>query len=205
MIQVRILRKNFLKTSSTIFIIFIFSTEVALSKDQVFKRIQEYLVDMKTLQANFSQINDVGDIMTGKFYLKKPGKIRFSYDDPHNLQIVSKQQALLIFDPNSSGSGPLIYPMSSTPLGFLIRNEVDALINESSRSFEIDDKMFIKIQNPQYRFSIEFKKTPISLVGWEFENQIGEIISISLKDIKTNEFISNEIFKTEKDYERLKK
>ena len=205
MIQVRILRKNFLKTSSTIFIIFIFSTEVALSKDQIFKRIQEYLVDMKTLQANFSQINDVGDIMTGKFYLKKPGKIRFSYDDPHNLQIVSKQQALLIFDPNSRGSGPLTYPLSSTPLGFLIRNEVDALINESSRSFEIDDKMFIKIQNPQYRFSIEFKKTPISLVGWEFENQIGEIISISLKDIKTNEFISNEIFKTEKDYERLKK
>ena len=203
--QVEIFRKKILKTISSIFIIFIFSTNVALSTDQIFTRIQEYLLGMRTLQANFSQINDLGDIMTGKFYLKKPGKIRFSYDDPHNLQIVSKQQALLIFDPNSSGSGPLTYPLSSTPLGFLIRNEVGALIDESSRSFEIDDKMFIKIQNPQYRFSIEFKKTPISLVGWEFENQIGEIISISLKDIKTNEFISNEIFKTEKDYERLKK
>ena len=78
-------------------------------------------------------------------------------------------------------------------------------MNESSESFEIDDKMFIKIQNPQYRISIEFKKKPISLIGWEFENQIGEIISISLNDIKTNDFMSNEIFKTEKDYERIKK
>ena len=182
-----------------------FSIGVAFPKDQIFIRIQEYLVDIKTLQANFSQLNDTGEVMTGKLFLKKPGKIRFSYDNPHNLQIVSKQQALLIFDPKSSGSGPLTYPLSSTPLGFLIKNEVGALINESSEGFEIGDKMFIKIQNPRYRVSIAFKKNPMSLVGWEFENQIGETISISLDNVKTNDFISNEIFKTEKDYERLKK
>ena len=203
--QVKIFRKNFLKIISNIFIISIFSIGVAFPKDQIFTQIQEYLVDIKTLQANFSQINDTGEIMTGKLFLKKPGKIRFSYDHPHKLQIVSKQQALLIFDPKSSGSGPLTYPLSSTPLGFLIKNEVGALINESSESFEIDDKMFIKIQNPKYRVSIAFKKKPMSIVGWEFENQVGEIITISLDDIKTNDFISNEIFKTEKDYERLKK
>ena len=203
--QVEIFKKKFLKTISSIFIIFIFSAKVALSSDQIFTRIQEYLLSMRTLQANFSQINYTGDIMTGKLYLKKPGKIRFSYDHPHNLQIVSKNQALLIFDPKNSGSGPLTYPLSSTPLGFLIKNDVDALTNESSEGFEIDDKMFIKIQNPKYRVSIAFKKKPMSLVGWEFENQIGEIISISLDNIKTNDFISNEIFKTEKDYERLKK
>ena len=203
--QVDVFRKKILKTISSIFIIFIFSTNFALSTDQIFTRVQEYLLNMRTLQANFSQINYTGDIMTGKLYLKKPGKIRFSYDPPHNLQIVSKQQALLIFDPKSSGSGPLTYPLSSTPLGFLIKNKVDALINKSSKSFEIDDKMFIKIQNPQYRISIEFKKKPVSLVGWEFENQIGEIIRVSLNNIKTNNFISNEIFKTQKDYEKIKK
>ena len=203
--QIALLKKKFLVTISIIFVIYSFSIGVAFSKDRIFIRVQEYLVDMKTLQANFSQISDTGEIMTGKLYLKKPGKIRFSYDNPNNLQIVSKQQALLIFDPKSSGSGPLTYPLSSTPLGFLIKNEVGALINESSEGFEIDDKMFIKIQNPKYRVSISFKKKPMSLVGWEFENQIGEIISILLDDIKTNEFISNEIFKTEKDYERLKK
>ena len=187
--QVEIFRRNFLKTISTIFIISIFSIGVAFSKDQIFVRIQEYLVDIKTLEANFSQINDTGEIMTGKLFLKKPGKIRFSYDNPHNLQIVSKQQALLIFDPKNSGSGPLTYPLSSTPLGFLIKNEVGALINDNSKSFEIDDKMFIKIQNPKYRVRIAFKKKPMSLVGWEFENQIGERISISLDNIKKNDLI----------------
>ena len=65
--------------------------------------------------------------------------------------------------------------------------------------------MFIEIQNPQYRLSIEFKKKPVSLVGWVFENQMGETISITLSNIKTNDYMSDEIFKTEKDYERLKK
>ena len=200
-----IYRKKILKAISSIFIFVIFFSEVALSKGQALTQIQQYLLDMKTLQANFSQINDTGDALTGKLYLKKPGKIRFSYDQPHNLQIVSKQQAILIFDPKSSGSGPLTYPLSSTPLEFLIRNEVGTLINEDGESFELDDKVFIKFKKSQYRVSIAFKKNPISLVGWEFENQMGEIVSISLSNIKTNDFISNEIFKTDKDYESLKK
>ena len=203
--QFEIFRKNSLKAIFSIFIVFIFLTEVAHSENQVLKRIQHYLVNIRTLQADFSQLNDMGDIMTGKLFLKKPGKIRFSYDQPHNLQIVSKQRAILIFDPKGSGSGPLTYPLSSTPLSFLIRNEFVALMNEHSESFELDDNIFIKIQNPQYRLSIEFKKKPVSLVGWEFENQMGEIVSISLNNIKTNDYMSDEIFKTEKDYERFKK
>ena len=203
--QLEILRKNFLKAVSISVIIFIFSTVVALSENQILTRIQHYLLNMRTLQANFSQLNDTGDIMTGNLYLKKPGKIRFSYDHPHNLQIVSKQQAVLIFDPKTIGSGPLTYPLSSTPLGFLIGNEFDTLMNENGESFEQDDQMFIEVQNPQYRLTIEFKKNPVSLVGWEFKNQMGETISILLKNIKTNDYISDEIFKTEKDYERVKK
>jgi outer membrane lipoprotein-sorting protein len=90
-------------------------------------------------------------------------------------------------------------------LGFLLGNEFETLINENGESFELDGKMFIKIQNPQYRLIIEFKKNPVSLVGWEFKNQMGETISILLKNIKTNDYMSDEIFKTEKDYERVKK
>ena len=63
----------------------------------------------------------------------------------------------------------------------------------------------MKIRNPQYQLSIEFNKNPVSIIGWEFKNQMGEMIEIRLKDIRKNNYISDEIFKTEKDYERLKK
>ena len=198
-------RKKLLGEIFSIFLIFIFSAEVTLPKNKSFKLIKTYLGDIKTLQAAFSQTNQTGDIMTGTFFLKKPGKIRFSYDPPQNLQIVSKQQAVLIFDPKNGGSGPLTYPLHSTPLSFLIKNDLSLFINENGESLELGNLIIFKFRNPQYNLCIEFSKNPVSLLGWEFENQMGELIKIRLNNIHKNKYISDEIFKTEKDYERLKK
>ncbi|MBR63923.1 MAG: hypothetical protein CML48_00915 [Rhodobacteraceae bacterium] len=205
MMQFLNIRKKFLKTIFSIFLIFIFSIDAASPKNNTLKLINDYLEDIRTLQANFSQTNNMGDIMTGVLFLKKPGKIRFSYDPPNNLQIVTKQQAVLIFDPKNSGSGPLTYPISSTPLGFLIRNDLSSLIGENGKVFELDDFIFFKVHNPQYHLRIEFSKNPLSLFGWEFKNKIGETIKVTLNNIQKNNYISNEIFKTDKDYERIKK
>jgi|TARA_B100001287_G_C22551616_1_gene467143 outer membrane lipoprotein-sorting protein len=198
-------RRKFLGTILSIFLIFIFSTEVTLPKNKSLKLIEDYLGDIKTLQAEFSQTNQTGDILTGIFFLKKPGKIRFSYDPPQNLQIVSKQQAVLIFDPKNGGSGPLTYPLHSTPLGFLIKSDLSIFINENGESLEIGDLIIFKVRNPQYNLSVEFNKNPVSLIGWEFENQMGEIIKIRLNNIQKNNYISDEIFKTDKDFEIFRK
>ena len=203
--QTKYFRKKFFEIIFGISVIIIFSIEFALPKNKTLNLIKDYLGDIRTLEAKFSQTNHRGDIMTGDLFLKKPGKIRFSYDPPYNLQIVSKQQAVLIFDPKNSGSGPLIYPMSSTPLSFLIERDLSSFINENGESFELDELLFFKIRNPQYNLSIEFNKNPVSIAGWEFENQMGEIIRIKLKNIQKNNYLSDEIFKTEKDYERFKK
>ena len=199
------IRKKFLKTIFSIFLIFIFSIDAASPKNNTLKLINDYLEDIRTLQANFSQTSNMEDIMTGALFLKKPGKIRFSYDPPNNLQIVTKQQAVLIFDPQNSGSGPLTYPMSSTPLGFLIKNDLSSLIGENGEVFELDDFIFLKVRNSQSSLRIEFSKNPLSLSGWEFKNQVGEIIKVTLNNIQKNNYVSNEIFKTDKDYERIKK
>ena len=137
MMQIGSFRKKFFRTIFSISIIFIFSTDVLLPKNNTLKLIEDYLGDIRTLQAKFSQTDYMGDIMTGDMFLKKPGKIRFSYDPPYHLQIVSKQQAVLIFDLKNSGDGPLTYPLSYTPLEFLIKNDLSLLINENSESFEL--------------------------------------------------------------------
>ena len=82
---------------------------------------------------------------------------------------------------------------------------MSSLIGENSESFELNDLIFLNIRNPQYQLSIEFNKNPVFIIGWEFKNQMEEMISIRLKDIRKNNYISDEIFKTEKDYEQFKK
>ena len=167
--------------------------------------IEDYFNSIRTVKSDFVQESYTNVISTGIFFLKKPGKFRFSYNPPNELEVVSHLQAVLIFDPKSSGTGPLTYPLSYTPLGFLIKNDLNSLISENGESFELDDLIFLKIRNPQYQLSIEFNKNPVSIIGWEFKNKMGEIIRITLKDIRKNNYISDEIFKTEKDYERFKK
>ena len=205
MMQMGGFRKKLFRTIFSISIIFIFSTDVVLPENNTLKLVKDYLGDIRTLQAKFSQTDHTGVIMTGELFLKKPGKIRFSYDPPYYLQIVSKQQAVLIFDPKNSGSGPLTYPLSYTPLGFLIKNDLSSLIGENGEVFELDDFIFLKVRNSQSTLRIEFSKNPLSLSGWEFKNQVGETIKVTLNNIKKNNYISNEIFKTDKDYERIKK
>ena len=183
MMQLLIIKKNFLKKIFSIFLIFIFSIDTAIPQNKTLKLINDYLGDIRTLQANFSQTNNMEDIMTGALFLKKPGKIRFSYDPPNNLQIVTKQQAVLIFDPKNSGSGPLTYPMSSTPLGFLIKNDLSSLIGENGEVFELDDFIFLKVRNSQSTLRIEFSKNPLSLdgllswTGWSLRMASGPLVT----------------------------
>ena len=95
--------------------------------------------------------------------------------------------------------------MHSTPLGFLIKSDLSIFINENGESLEIGDLIIFKVRNPQYNLSVEFNKNPVSLIGWEFENQMGEIIKIRLNNIQKNNYISDEIFKTDKDFEIFRK
>ena len=205
MMQIEAFRKKFFRTIFSISLFFIFSSDFVLSENKTVKLIKDYLGGIRTLEAKFSQADNTGNNITGDLFLKKPGKIRFSYDPPNLLQIVSKQQAVLIFDPKNRGSGPLSYPLSSTPLGFLIGNDLSAFINENGESFELNDLIFLKVRNQQYQLSIEFNKNPMSIIGWEFKNQMGEIIRITLNNIRKNIYISDEVFKTEKDYESVRK
>ena len=84
-------------------------------------------------------------------------------------------------------------------------SDLSSFINPNSECFELDGVIILKVRNPQYQLSIEFKKNPMSIIGWEFKNQMGEVIRITLSNIRKNNYISDEIFKTEKDFERFKK
>ena len=75
--QTKYFRKKFFEIIFGISVIFIFSIEFALPKNKTLNLIKDYLGDIRTLQAKFSQTNHRGDIMTGDLFLKKPGKFVF--------------------------------------------------------------------------------------------------------------------------------
>jgi outer membrane lipoprotein-sorting protein len=69
-------------------------------------------------QSTFTQINADGTVATGQFYIQRPGRARFEYDDDDLLVIAGGGQ-LAIFDGRGNTTAEQ-YPLSQTPLSIIL-------------------------------------------------------------------------------------
>ncbi|MBP0650885.1 outer-membrane lipoprotein carrier protein LolA, partial [Mycobacterium tuberculosis] len=72
-----------------------------------------------------------GSRAEGVFYLAKPGKIRFEYARPLQLEVIADGTDVVVLDRKKQTQD--LYPLSKTPLKFLLADQID-LANEPSVS-----------------------------------------------------------------------
>ncbi len=119
----------------------IFATFDANQKAQAAK-VSSYLSSLQTLVGNFVQVGPDGSKTKGDFYIQKPGKVRFQYDPPTPIDIIADGSSLVVRDRNLATQD--IYPLSQTPLRFLLSDRIDLLKDTNVVSVASDD-MFISI------------------------------------------------------------
>ncbi|MEM1103943.1 MAG: outer-membrane lipoprotein carrier protein LolA [Pseudomonadota bacterium] len=96
-----------------------------------------YIEGLGSLKGRFTQFADNGDVATGAFYLKRPGRIRFDYDPPSPILVVADGVRVIIQDRELETTDG--YPIRSTPLKFLLAKKIDRddlVITEVARSEE---------------------------------------------------------------------
>ncbi len=114
----------------------IFSTFDATQKAQASK-ISAYLSSLTVLAGNFVQVGPDGSKTTGDFYMQKPGKVRFEYDAPSPIAIVADGSSVAVRDRKLATQD--IYPLSQTPLRFLLSDRVDLMRDTNVISVSSDD------------------------------------------------------------------
>ena len=119
----------------------IFATFDANQKAQAAK-VSSYLSSLQTLVGNFVQVGPDGTKTKGDFYIQKPGKVRFEYDPPTPIDIVADGSSLVVRDRKLATQD--VYPLSQTPLRFLLSDRIDLLKDTNVVSVASDD-MFISI------------------------------------------------------------
>jgi len=92
-------------------------------QDEAVKKINAYFNGITNLQGNFDQIDSTNKHTTGRFYVQRPGKLRFDYAPPSALKIVADGHFLAIED--SSLKTVEKYPLESTPFRLLLTSAVD--------------------------------------------------------------------------------
>jgi outer membrane lipoprotein-sorting protein len=119
----------------------IFATFDASQKAQAAK-VSSYLSSLQTLVGNFVQVGPDGTKTKGDFYIQKPGKVRFEYDPPTPIDIIADGSSLVVRDRNLATQD--VYPLSQTPLRYLLSDRIDLLKDTNVVSVASDD-MFISI------------------------------------------------------------
>jgi len=93
------------------------------AQEKAVQRINAYFNNITNLQGSFEQIDSFNKRSTGRFYVQRPGKIRFDYAPPSGLRIIADGRFLAIEDADLKTVEK--YPITSTPFKLLLSEAVD--------------------------------------------------------------------------------
>jgi outer membrane lipoprotein-sorting protein len=105
-------------------------------------KVSNYLSSLQTLVGNFVQVASDGSKTKGDFYIQKPGKLRFEYEPPSPIAVIADGSSLAVRDKKLATQD--IYPLSQTPLRFLLSDRIDLLKDTNVVSVTSDD-LFISV------------------------------------------------------------
>ncbi len=160
--------------------------------------VSAYLQKLTTAKGRFTQINPDGSKSFGTFYLHRPGRMRFEYDDPNPALVVAGSGALSIFD-KKSNAGPQVFPLKKTPLNVFLERRIDLANNNMLIDHAITSKFTsVTAQDPQHpeygRIKLVFTPAPTELREWVMTDQSGQNTRIVLGKMKTGVRLSSRLF-----------
>ena len=86
------------------------------------KRVEDYLESLSTLRSRFLQTSSNGGVETGKLFMSRPGKLRFEYDPPASILMISDGIFLIYIDKDLDQVTHIF--LKSTPVNFLVREDI---------------------------------------------------------------------------------
>jgi len=109
---------------------------------QTVERVNSYFNSVTSLVGNFVQVGPDRSRLEGDFYLQKPGKMRFDYDAPSPVELISDGSSVVVRDRKLATQD--LYPLSQTPLRFLLAEKLDLLKDTKVVGVHQDD-LFINV------------------------------------------------------------
>jgi outer membrane lipoprotein-sorting protein len=100
-------------------------------------KISGYLSGVQTMVGNFVQIGPDGRRVEGTFSIQKPGKVRFQYNPPSPIDIIADGSSVVVRDRSLETAD--FYPLSQTPLRYLLADHIDLLRDTDVISVSADD------------------------------------------------------------------
>jgi len=133
-------------------------------------KVSNYLSSVQTMVGNFVQVGPDGRRVDGNFSIQKPGKVRFQYNPPSPIDIIADGSSVVVRDRSLETAD--FYPLSQTPLRYLLADHIDLVRDTDVLSVSADDTFVtVVIEETQVmtgtnRLMIMFDAKNLQLKQW---------------------------------------
>jgi outer membrane lipoprotein-sorting protein len=163
-----------------------------LSADQkvIIQRVDTYLSNTQVLSGKFVQVGPDGRRSQGDFIIQKPGRVRFNYDPPTPIDIIADGKTVAVRDRKLATQD--YYPLSQTPLRFLLANNVDLARDTNLVSVSADDTYVTVVVEEKNgvvgtsRLMIMFSAKDMQLKQWTVTDPQGYDTTVAVYNLDTS-------------------
>jgi len=161
-------------------------------------RVEAYLATISSIVADFSQTSADGSSGTGKFLMKRPGKMRWQYNPPNPILLVSDGKVVTYYDPSLD---QLSYVgVDDTLASFLTKREMK-LDSDSTQltRFEVFDGVvratIIQRKKPtEGNLTLEFSDKPLEFKKIIAVDATGNETRVSLDKAQFGPILDDKLF-----------
>jgi len=165
----------------------------------IIDKVNGYLSTTQILSGQFVQVGPDGRRTQGEFHIQKPGKVRFDYDPPTPIDIVADGQTVVVRDRNLATQD--VYPLSQTPLRFLLSDHVDLMKDTKLVAVYADDTYITVVVEERTgvvgtsRLMIMFSAKDMQLKQWTVTDPQGYDTTVAVYNLDTSKKPNPDMFK----------
>ncbi|HEY4193527.1 MAG TPA: outer membrane lipoprotein carrier protein LolA [Mesorhizobium sp.] len=161
------------------------------------QKIADHFSSVKSMTGEFVQFGPKGEQTGGKFYLERPGKIRFNYDGSSRFQVISDGESVVILNQKMRTSD--LYPLSKTPLKLLLDERIDLSGDKVKSVKEEDDLTTIQLADKSVfgnsRITMMFDPKTYELRQWTITDAQGKDTTVMIFNTKEGVSFAADTFK----------
>jgi outer membrane lipoprotein-sorting protein len=175
---------------------FMSDAELAPHRDTL-ARVEKYLSSLTTITSEFTQTAPDGSLAGGKFFLQRPGNMRWQYNPPTPILMVANGSNLAYYDYELEQLSYI--SLDDTLIGFLAQKEIRfdkgvGIISYSERPGSVRIGVAQRKKPEDGQLVLEFSDKPLQIRNFKVTDASGQETIVSLSNARFGAEIDKKLF-----------
>ncbi|ESX97810.1 outer membrane lipoprotein carrier protein LolA [Mesorhizobium sp. LNJC405B00] len=150
------------------------------------KTIADHFSSVKSMSGDFVQSGPKAERTKGKFFLQRPGKIRFNYAGQSGVSVIADGKSLVVYNKKLKTSR--LYALSKTPLKLLLDNQVNFSGNRLKSIKDDGAQVIIRLADKSAfgnsNITMVFDRESLDLRRWTLTDERGLTSTVTISNVK---------------------